>query len=90
MTGRHIRPAISDQRAVVATALAVLARDPDAAHRAAVPPGTCHACVVIASLELGYAMCASLAGQPFVTGELHARLVELVRHAQAELEGGAN
>jgi hypothetical protein len=90
MTSRHVRPAIADQRAVLATALAVLASDPEAAHQAAVPSGTCPACVVIASIQLGYALCASLAGQPFVTPELAARLAGMVEHARAELGGGAN
>jgi hypothetical protein len=75
---------------VIATALAVLASDPGAAHKAAVPPGTCPACVVIASIQLGYALCASLTGAPFVTGELHARLLAVVEAADNELRAAGN
>ena len=91
MTGRHVRPAIADQRAVLAVAAAILTgAEPAAAHGAAVPPGTCAACTVVAALQLGFALSAALAGMPFVDGELAARLLALVEHAQAELEGGQN
>lgn len=92
MSGGHVRPAIADQRAVLAVAAAILTgAGPQAAHDRAAPSGTCPACTIVASLQLGFALCASLlTGAPFVTPELLARLLELVEHAQAELEGSVN
>ena len=91
MTSRHVRPAIADQRAVLAVAANVLTgAEPEAAHEAAVPPGTCPACVAVAALQLGFALCVSLAGQDFMTEELRVQLLASVEHAAAELEGGQN
>jgi hypothetical protein len=91
VTTKHAQPAPADQRAVIACAKAVLASNPAAAHKAASPPGTCPACVVIAAVQLGFALCASLTDSfPFVTDELHARLAELVEHAAAELAAAPN
>ena len=91
VTGRHVRPAIADQRAVLAVAAAILTgAEPAAAHDAAVPPGTCAPCVAVAALQLGFALCVSLAGLDFMTEELRVQLLASVQHAAAELEGGQN
>ena len=91
MTGRHVRPAVADQRAVLAVAANILAgAEPEAAHEAATPPGTCPACVAVAALQLGFALCVSLAGLDFITEELRVQLLANVEHAAAELEGGQN
>jgi hypothetical protein len=94
MTSDHdpARPAIADQRATLAAARAILASDPDAAHQAA-ESGSCPACTVIASLQLGFALAAATAtGEPFVTpgGQLHARLLAAINTAQRELDSAPN
>ena len=91
MTSRHVRPAIADQRAVLAVAAKILTGvEPAAAHDAAMPPGTCPACVAVAALQLGFALCISLAGLDFMTEELRVQLLANVQHTAAELEGGQN
>lgn len=89
MTHDHARPGITEQRATLATARAVLAIDPDAAHEAA-GTGACDSCTVVAAVQLGFALCASLTGPPFVTGELHARLVAAVTAAENKLRDAGN
>lgn len=87
----HLRPAISDQRATLAVATAILRlEDPASVHDRAVPPGTCPACVTVAGLQLGFALCAALAGRPFVDADLQAELLALIKHGRDELEGGAS
>jgi hypothetical protein len=86
------RPSLADQRAVLAAARAVLAADPDAAHQAA-ESGSCAACTVVAALQLGFALAASLTtGEPFTAygSQLHARLLAAVSTAQAELRAAQN
>ena len=81
------------QRAVLATARAVLGADLDAAHEAAEQvrwTGACPDCMTVTAVQLGLALCASLAGQPFVTGELHARLAAAIDAAEAELRAAPN
>ena len=91
MTSRHVRPAIADQRAVLAVAANILAgAEPEAAHEAATPPGTCPACVAVAAVQLGFALCTAQAGLDFITEELHAQLLSLVQHAEAELRAAGN
>ena len=91
MTSRHVRPAIADQRAVLAVAANILTgADPAVVHDRATPPGTCPACVAVAALQFGFALCVSLAGQDFMTEDLRVQLLASVQHAAAELEGGQN
>ncbi len=91
MTGRHVRPAIADQRAVLAVAAAILTGDdPAVVHGRAMPPGTCPACVAVAAVQLGFALCVSLAGQDFISDQLHAQLLTSVQHAEADLRAAGN
>jgi hypothetical protein len=90
MTGRHVRTAIADQRAVLAVARAVLNVDPEAAHKAAAPTGTCPECVTIAAVQLGFAWIAELTGAPMVTGKLRETLLAAVERAEARLREAGN
>ena len=92
MTGRHVRPAIADQRAVLAVAAAILTgTEPAAVHDSATPPGTCPACVATAALQFGFTLCVSLAGPDFImTEQLRVHLLTLVQHADAELRAAGN
>lgn len=85
----HARPGITDMRAALGTARAVLGADPDAAHEAA-GAGSCPACTVVSAVQFGFALAASLTGQEFVTGQLLARLLAAVDAAQRELDTGSN
>ena len=90
MTHDHARPAIADQRAVLATARAVLAADPDAAHQAA-GSGSCDACTVVAALQLGFALVAQFTGERmFVSEGLRLQLLAAVDATQQELDAAPN
>jgi hypothetical protein len=89
MTHDHARPAAADQRAVLATARAVLTADPDAAHAAA-GSGACDECTTVAAVQFGFALAAELAGAGFASGPLRARLLAAITSAEAELRGTPN
>lgn len=90
MTHDHDRPSLADQRAVLATARAVLASDPPAAHDAA-GSGSCQACTVIAAMQLGYALVAQFTGERmFVSEPLRLKLAAAIDATQAELDSSAN
>ena len=84
----HARPGIADQRAVIALARAVAAGDPQAAALATLAP--CPACLAIATMQLGYALAASVAGETFVTEPLLRRLLGLLDEAERELGAAPN
>jgi hypothetical protein len=84
------RPDISSQRAVLATARAILTgAGPEVAHDGA-SSGACQACTTVAAVQFGFALAAELAGAGFVSGPLRARLLEAVKSAQAELDSMGN
>jgi hypothetical protein len=86
----HARPDVSAQRAVLATARAVLASDPDAAHDFAAS-GSCEACTVVAALQFGFALVAQFTGERmFVSEGLRLQLLAAVDATQAELDTGLN
>jgi hypothetical protein len=90
MTSRHVRPAVPDQRAVLAVTRAVLDADQAAAHDAAAPPGTCPQCTVVAAVHLGIAIAQSMAGVPLMTDELHAHLLKMVETVEDGLREAGN
>jgi len=80
------RPDITSQRAVLATARAILTgADPGAAHEAA-GTATCTVCTVVCALQLGFTLAAAVTGQDFVSGDLLDRLVALVDATERELD----
>ena len=84
------RPDVSAQRAVLATARAILTgAGPEVAHDWA-SSGSCPACATVAAVQFGFALAAELAGAGFVSGPLRARLLEAVKSAQAELDAWPN
>jgi len=86
----HDRPSLADQRAVLATARAVLASDPAAAHEAA-GTGSCDSCTVVAALQLGFALVAQFTGERmFVSESLRLQLVAAIDATQAELDSAGN
>ena len=86
----HAHPDLTDQRAVLATARAVLASDPDAAHDFAAS-GSCEACTVVAALQFGFALVAQFTGERmFVSEGLRLQLVAAVDATQAELDAAPN
>ena len=87
MTGNRCDrgPGLADQRAVLATARAVLAGDQAAAHDSA-GNGDCSACTVVCALQLGFMLAAGLAGQEYVTEDLHGRILALLEPAQEILD----
>ena len=86
----HARPGLADHRAVLTTARAVLANDPDAAHAAA-GAGSCEACTVIAAIQYGFALVAQFTGERmFVSERLRLQLVAAVDATEAELDASAN
>ena len=86
----HARPDLADHQAVLAVARAVLAADPDAAHRAA-GTGSCEACTVIAALQLGFTLVAQFTGERmFVSEPLRLQLAAVIDATQAELDSSAN
>ena len=86
----HARPDISAQRAVLATARAVLNVDPAAAHQAA-GSGACDSCTVVAAVSFGFAMVASAAGEMIGLSEpLRARLATAIAEAERELGSAPN
>ncbi len=86
----HVRPGITEQRAVLATARAVLNVDPAAAHQAA-GSGVCDSCTVVAAVSFGFAMVASAAGEMTGLSEpLRARLADAIAESERELRGTAN
>jgi hypothetical protein len=86
----HARPDPADMRASLATARAVLAADPDAAHTAA-ESGSCAACTTTASIQFGFALVATFGGeQMFVSEQLRQRLLAAVADAQHELDAAPN
>ena len=90
MTGDHVRPAVADQRAVLAAARAVLDADQAAAHQAAVPAGTCPACTIVAAIHFAVAVAQSMAGVPVMTPELHAHLLGIVETVETGLREAGN
>ena len=91
MTSDHdpARPGVADLRAVLATARAVLAADPDLAHRCAAD-ADCPQCAIIAAVQFGFALAAELTGAGSVSGPLHARLLDVIDTAQRELDTWPN
>lgn len=89
MTHDPGRPAVADQRAVLATARAVLDGDPDTAHQAAAS-GSCPECTVICAVQLGFALAASLTGETFVSEPLRRQLLAAVDAAERELRAAPN
>ena len=90
MTHDHARPGLADHQAVLATARAVLAADPDAAHQAA-GSGSCEACTVIAALQLGFTLVAQFTGERmFVSEPLRLQLAAVIDATQQELDASAN
>ena len=86
----HTRPGITEQRAVLATARAVLNVDPAAAHQAA-GSGACDACTVVAAVSFGFAMVASAAGEMTGLSEpLRVQLPAAIDAAEAELRAAPN
>jgi hypothetical protein len=85
----HARPETATMRAVLGVARAVLAADPERAVEAAAAV-RCPVCLAVCATQFGFALCASLAGEPFVTGELHARLAAAITNAEAELRAAGN
>ena len=85
----HAHPDVSAQRAVLATARAVLDADPDAAHDAA-GAGSCEACTVVCAIQFAFAVGTSVAGEPFVSERLRTRLLGLVDVAERELRAAPN
>lgn len=86
----HTRPGLADHRAVLATARAVLAPDPDAAHDAA-GTGSCEACTVICAIQLGFALVAQFTGERmFVSESLRLQLAAAIDATQAELDAAPN
>jgi hypothetical protein len=84
------RPGIPDHRATLATARAVLARDPGAAHEAA-GTGTCPECTVICAVQLGFKLAARLAGERTgVSEDLRRVLLDVITETQAALDAGLN
>lgn len=81
------RPDVTSLRAVLATARAVLAADPEAAHEAA-GAGSCDACTVVAAVQFGFTIAQELAGAGFVSGPLRAALLDWIDAAQAKLDNG--
>ncbi len=86
----HARPGLADQRAVLATARAVLDGDPGTAHHAA-GSGSCQACTVIAAMQLGYALVAQFTGERmFVSEPLRLKLAAAIDATRAELDSAGN
>ena len=96
MTPGHdsAEPNAGMQRAILLAARCLLDGTPGAAEPAhgwaVTAAAECPGCAVVASLQLGFALAASLAGQEFVTGELLGRLTAMVEAARAELDGAGN
>jgi hypothetical protein len=84
------RPDLADHRAVLAAALAVLARDPGAAYEAA-GTVTCPECAQITALQLGFKVAAWLNGElEGMSEELRQVLVGMLTETQAALDAGLN
>jgi hypothetical protein len=87
------RPDVTSLRATLATARAVLAADPGAAHEAA-GAGSCDACTVVAAIQFGFTLTAELAsglaGHGFVSGPLRAPLLAAIDAIEAKLDSGLN
>ena len=89
MSHDHDRAGLADQRAVIALARAVAARDPEAAALATLA-GPCGVCVAICAMQLGYALATSVAGETFVTEPLLRRLLSLLDTAEREIDAAPN
>jgi hypothetical protein len=89
MTHDHASPDIATMRATLRLAKAVLSSDPEGAAAASLA-ASCQACLGIATMQLGYALCAALAGEQFVTGPLRARLLTALDQAEGELGAAGN
>ena len=87
----HALPGIADQRAVLATARAMLAdASPDVIHDEAAA-GACPVCTAVAAVSFGFALVASAAGEMTGLSEpLRRRLLKAIGAAQQELDSGAN
>jgi len=85
----HARPDTAVMRAVLGVARAVLAADPGRAVEAAAGV-RCPVCLAICATQFGFAACASVAGQPFVSEPLRARLLALVGEAEREIDAAPN
>jgi hypothetical protein len=90
VTGEHDHPDLADHRATLATARAVLARDPGAAHKAA-GTGTCPGCTVICAMQLGFKLAARLTGERTgMSEDLRRVLLDAITETQAALDAGLN
>jgi hypothetical protein len=88
----HARPDTADQRAVLAVARVLLTTaDPaDAAHDYA-GSGDCLACTVVAAVQWGFALSATMAtAEPFLSERLARAALAAVDAAQRELDTMGN
>jgi hypothetical protein len=88
----HARPDRATQRAVLATATAILQSDPEAAEAAA-QAAPCGVCLGVCAIQFGFALAATLSSsEPFITpgGPVHRQLTRAVGAAQAELDAAQN
>lgn len=89
MTYAQHRPDAATQRAVLGVARAILAGDPEAAV-AATATAPCSVCLAISAVQFGFAVATSVAGEEFVTDELHRRFTVAIAAAEAELRAAPN
>ena len=94
----HVRPGITEQRAVLATARAVLAGHDAEAHQAA-GTGRCDACTVIAAASYGIMLAEQLAaglvrklapGAEFDARPIRAQLLVMIAETERELRAAGN
>jgi hypothetical protein len=90
MTSSHKQHAPADRLAAIRVARAILGGDAEAAHAAALGPGTCPACVTIAAGQLGLVLLAQMTGRAGIDGELHRRLLAALDEGEGELRGVSN
>jgi hypothetical protein len=89
MTSDH-RPGMSEQRAALATARAILLGADADAHQAA-QAGHCPACTTIAGISFVITVTSTMAGDKMFVSERVARvLLAAVDAAQLELDSSAN
>ena len=90
MTEPAHRPDLTAQRAVLATARAILLGADQDAHTAA-ETGTCPACTTMAALSFGFALVSTFQGEQIsVSGPLRAQLLAAVEAARREIDGAPN
>lgn len=87
----HARPDLTDMRAVLVTARAILdGADHGTAHQAA-ETGACPACVAVAGISFGITLASTVGGdKAFVSEPLRRAMLAAVDAAQAELDGAQN